>query len=41
MADLKEDFARHISSEFNEELEGLCADLLKMGVGGTPSSPRY
>ena len=31
MADLKEDFARHISSEFNEELEGLCADLLKMG----------
>lgn len=31
MADLKEDFARHISSEFNDELEGLCADLLKMG----------
>ena len=31
MADLKEDFARHISSEFNEELERLCADLLKMG----------
>ena len=31
MADLKDDFARHISSEFNEELEGLCADLLKMG----------
>ncbi len=31
MAYLKEDFARHISSEFNEELEGLCADLLKMG----------
>ena len=31
MADLKEDFARHISSEFNEELEELCADLLKMG----------
>ena len=31
MADLKEDFARHIYSEFNEELEGLCADLLKMG----------
>lgn len=31
MAYLKEDFARHISSEFNDELEGLCADLLKMG----------
>ena len=31
MADLKDDFARHISSEFNEELEGLCADLMKMG----------
>ena len=31
MADLKEDFARHISSEFNDELERLCADLLKMG----------
>lgn len=31
MSDLKEDFARHISSEFNEELEELCADLMKMG----------
>ena len=31
MGDLKEDFARHISSEFNEELEELCADLMKMG----------
>jgi len=31
MAYLKEDFARHISSEFNDELEELCADLLKMG----------
>jgi phosphate transport system protein len=31
MSDLKVDFARHISSEFNEELEELCADLLKMG----------
>ena len=31
MAYLKEDLARHISSEFNDELEGLCADLLKMG----------
>lgn len=31
MSDLKVDFARHISSEFNEELEDLCADLLKMG----------
>ena len=31
MAYLKEDFARHTSSEFNDELEGLCADLLKMG----------
>lgn len=31
MSDLKGDFARHISSEFNEELEELCADLLKMG----------
>ena len=31
MSDFKVDFARHISSEFNDELEGLCADLLKMG----------
>lgn len=31
MSDLKVDFARHISSEFNDELEELCADLLKMG----------
>mgnify|MGYP001051853124 FL=1 len=31
MRDLKEDFARHISSEFNEELEELCTDLMKMG----------
>ncbi len=31
MSDLREAFARHISSEFNEELEGLCSDLLKMG----------
>jgi phosphate transport system protein len=31
MSDLKSDFARHISSEFNEELEELCADLMKMG----------
>lgn len=31
MSDLKDDFARHISSEFNEELEELCADLMKMG----------
>ena len=31
MSDLKEDFSRHISSEFNEELEELCADLMKMG----------
>jgi phosphate transport system protein len=31
MSDLKGDFARHISSEFNEELEELCADLMKMG----------
>jgi len=31
MGDLREDFTRHISSEFNEELEELCSDLLKMG----------
>ena len=31
MSDFKVDFARHISSEFNDELEELCADLLKMG----------
>ncbi|MGA1207339.1 MAG: PhoU domain-containing protein, partial [Litorivicinaceae bacterium] len=31
MGDLREDFTRHISSEFNEELEELCGDLLKMG----------
>ena len=31
MSELREDFARHISSEFNDELEALCADLLKMG----------
>ena len=31
MGDLREDFTRHISSEFNDELEELCSDLLKMG----------
>ena len=31
MGDLLEDFTRHISSEFNDELEELCSDLLKMG----------
>lgn len=31
MVDLREDFTRHISSEFNDELEELCSDLLKMG----------
>ena len=31
MGDIREDFTRHISSEFNDELEELCSDLLKMG----------
>jgi len=31
MAELRGNFARHTSSEFNDELEALCADLLKMG----------
>lgn len=31
MVDHREDFTRHISSEFNDELEELCSDLLKMG----------
>ena len=31
MGYLREDFTRHISSEFNDELEELCSDLLKMG----------
>lgn len=31
MSELREGFARHISSEFNEELEELCANLMKMG----------
>lgn len=31
MAELNDVFARHISSEFNEELEELCSDLMKMG----------
>ena len=31
MTDLNDDFFRHISSEFNEELENLRRSLLEMG----------